>query len=304
MGYATARGGHAPGAQVTPGRRPHQPAPGSLRGHPAGDHGGGHVPGRCRICRPRRTSSSRPPPWRTTDPATVAKDKMKKSDVPFPFPLARTDDILGWGLSTATPGLSLSAASPWRPGTWCHPCQAGAQAPGHDRGQQPQGRGAGFGVETNVVTLITREGELALPHFLGRTRWPPICWTRSKDGGRILGPAGLPKIGIGPTRASKAALSGLSSMFWPAGRSKHGQIFFPRLRAGKTLRGVPAGRVGGTGGVLIPKGKHLRQSLPLGEASGLCGPTQKKRPNQGTYMEHRNGPTMARPTTPKRGPTP
>ena len=49
--------------------------------------------------------------------------------------------------------------------------------------------GAGFGVETNVVTLITRGGSWPCPGW-GRTRWPPICWTRSKDGG-ILGPAAL-----------------------------------------------------------------------------------------------------------------
>ena len=43
--------------------------------------------------------------------------------------------------------------------------------------------GAGFGTKTNVVTLITREGEWELPLMGERIRWRPICWTRFSGAG-------------------------------------------------------------------------------------------------------------------------
>ena len=51
-------------------------------------------------------------------PATVAQDKMKKSDDALSIPLARTDDILGWVAQAPPPRPLSSAGSPWRPGTW------------------------------------------------------------------------------------------------------------------------------------------------------------------------------------------
>ena len=48
-------------------------------------------------------------------------------------------------------------------------------------------------------------------------------------------------------------------------------------------------------------GSSLPKAFPLGEASGSCNPTQKKRPKSGHVHGHRNSPSTGtlRPTTPK-----
>ena len=50
-------------------------------------------------------------------PATVAQDKMKKSDDALSIPLARTDDILGWVAQHRHPGLFVCGFS-METGTW------------------------------------------------------------------------------------------------------------------------------------------------------------------------------------------
>ena len=99
-------------------------------------------------------------------PATVAQDKMKKSDDALSIPLARTDDILGWVAQHRHPGLFVCGFS-METRDMIANSRAKLERKHLDMivANNLKDAGAGFGVETNVVTLITREGELALPRM-------------------------------------------------------------------------------------------------------------------------------------------
>ena len=99
-------------------------------------------------------------------PATVAQDKMKKSDDALSIPLARTDDILGWVAQHRHPGLFVCGFS-METRDMVANSRAKLERKHLDMivANNLKDAGAGFGVDTNVVTLITREGELALPRM-------------------------------------------------------------------------------------------------------------------------------------------
>ncbi len=98
-------------------------------------------------------------------PATTADEKMKKSsDDDLSIPLARTNDILAWLGEHRREGQTL-----------CGFAMETQSMLEHARGKLARKRvdmiaannlrddGAGFGVETNRITLITQEKELELP---------------------------------------------------------------------------------------------------------------------------------------------
>ena len=100
-------------------------------------------------------------------PATVAQDKMKKTEMTdLSIPLARTDDILGWVAQHRHPGLFVCGFS-METRDMIANSRAKLERKHLDMivANNLRDAGAGFGVETNVVTLITREGELALPRM-------------------------------------------------------------------------------------------------------------------------------------------
>lgn len=97
-------------------------------------------------------------------PASVAEDKIKKQDGDMSIPLERTDDILGWVAQNRHPGLFVCGFS-----------METRNMLEHSVGKLEKKKldmivannlkvaGAGFGVETNVVTLITGDGVTELP---------------------------------------------------------------------------------------------------------------------------------------------
>ena len=97
-------------------------------------------------------------------PANVAADKMKKSDMDLSIPLERTNDILGWVAENRHPGLFVCGFS-----------METRDMLANSRGKLERKKldmivannlkvaGAGFGGNTNVVTIITKDGEQELP---------------------------------------------------------------------------------------------------------------------------------------------
>lgn len=97
-------------------------------------------------------------------PATVAEDKMKKSDGELSLALERTDDILAWvgankpenlfvcGFSMETKDLIENSTAKLHKKNLDMIVANNLKVPG-----------AGFGVDTNVVTLITAQGAEELP---------------------------------------------------------------------------------------------------------------------------------------------
>lgn len=97
-------------------------------------------------------------------PAAVADEKIKKKDGDLTLPLARTQDILGWvgahkpdglfvcGFSMETENLLENSTAKLHRKNLDMVVANNLKTPG-----------AGFGVDTNVVTLITREGAEELP---------------------------------------------------------------------------------------------------------------------------------------------
>ncbi len=97
-------------------------------------------------------------------PAQVADEKIKKSDGELTLKLERTQDILGWvgthkpeglfvcGFSMETEHLLENSAAKLHKKNMDMIVANNLKTPG-----------AGFGVDTNVVTLITREGAEPLP---------------------------------------------------------------------------------------------------------------------------------------------
>lgn len=97
-------------------------------------------------------------------PAQVAEDKMKKKDGELAIPLARTGDILGWVAEHRHPGLFVCGFS-METKDMLQNSQAKLERKKLDMivANNLKVAGAGFGVETNVVTVITADGAEELP---------------------------------------------------------------------------------------------------------------------------------------------
>ncbi len=97
-------------------------------------------------------------------PATVAEDKLKKSDGSMSIPLERTDDILGWVAQNRHPGLFVCGFS-METRDMVANSQLKLQKKHLDMivANNLKVAGAGFGVDTNVVTILTPDGIQELP---------------------------------------------------------------------------------------------------------------------------------------------
>lgn len=97
-------------------------------------------------------------------PANVAEDKMKKKDGEMSIPLARTSDILGWVAENRHPGLFVCGFS-METRDMLENSQAKLERKKLDMivANNLKVAGAGFGVDTNVVTVITADGAEELP---------------------------------------------------------------------------------------------------------------------------------------------
>ena len=97
-------------------------------------------------------------------PATVAEDKLKKSDGSMSIPLERTDDILGWVAQNRHPGLFVCGFS-METRDMVANSQRKLQKKHLDMivANNLKVAGAGFGVDTNVVTILTPDGVQELP---------------------------------------------------------------------------------------------------------------------------------------------
>lgn len=97
-------------------------------------------------------------------PAQVAKDKMKKKEGEMSIPLARTSDILGWVAEHRHPGLFVCGFS-METKDMLQNSQAKLERKKLDMivANNLKVAGAGFGVDTNVVTVITADGAEELP---------------------------------------------------------------------------------------------------------------------------------------------
>ena len=97
-------------------------------------------------------------------PAAVAEDKVKKQDGEMTIPLERTEDILGWVAQNRRPGQFVCGFS-METRDLLENSKAKLEKKKLDMivANNLKVAGAGFGVETNVVTLITRDGTEELP---------------------------------------------------------------------------------------------------------------------------------------------
>ena len=99
-------------------------------------------------------------------PANVAEDKMKKKDGDLSIPLERTQDILGWVAENRHPGLFVCGFSMETKDMIAN-SQAKLERKKLDMivANNLKVAGAGFGVSTNVVTIITKDGLQELPRM-------------------------------------------------------------------------------------------------------------------------------------------
>ena len=99
-------------------------------------------------------------------PATVSEHKMKKSDGELSIPLSRTEDILHWVAEHRHPGLFVCGFSMETKDMIAN-SQAKLERKKLDMivANNLKVAGAGFGVSTNVVTLITKDGLQELPRM-------------------------------------------------------------------------------------------------------------------------------------------
>lgn len=99
-------------------------------------------------------------------PANVAEDKMKKKDGDLSIPLERTQDILGWVAEHRHPGLFVCGFSMETKDMIAN-SQAKLEKKKLDMivANNLKVAGAGFGVSTNVVTVITKDGLQELPRM-------------------------------------------------------------------------------------------------------------------------------------------
>lgn len=97
-------------------------------------------------------------------PAQASPEKMKKGTGPLSLPLERTDDILGWLGRNRQPGQFLCGFSMETENLIGNSRQKLTKK-GIDMvcANSLRQAGAGFGGETNVLTLITQAGEEPLP---------------------------------------------------------------------------------------------------------------------------------------------
>ena len=97
-------------------------------------------------------------------PATVAENKIKKTDADLSIPLARTDDILGTLGRNRRPGQFLCGFS-METENMVENSLAKLRKKNIDMiaANNVKVAGAGFGVNTNVLTIITRDAQRSLP---------------------------------------------------------------------------------------------------------------------------------------------
>lgn len=97
-------------------------------------------------------------------PAQASPEKMKKGAGPLSLPLERTDDILGWLGRNRQPGQFLCGFS-METENLVENSRQKLTKKGIDMvcANSLRQAGAGFGGETNVLTLITQAGEEPLP---------------------------------------------------------------------------------------------------------------------------------------------
>lgn len=97
-------------------------------------------------------------------PASVAQDKMKKKDGDLSIPLERTDDILDWVSENRHPGLFVCGFS-METQNMVENSQKKLAKKHLDMiaANNLKVAGAGFGVDTNVVTILTPDGIRELP---------------------------------------------------------------------------------------------------------------------------------------------
>ena len=97
-------------------------------------------------------------------PAHQAEDKIKKSEGDMKIELERTDDILGWLGAHRREGQFLCGFSMETRDLLAN-SRAKLERKNIDMivANNLKTEGAGFGTDTNVVTLITKEGQTELP---------------------------------------------------------------------------------------------------------------------------------------------
>ena len=97
-------------------------------------------------------------------PAVVAEDKVKKKDGEMSIPLERTADILGWVAEHRRPDQFICGFS-METRDLVENSRAKLEKKKLDMivANNLKVAGAGFGVDTNVVTLITKDGAAELP---------------------------------------------------------------------------------------------------------------------------------------------
>lgn len=97
-------------------------------------------------------------------PANVADDKIKKRDGDMSIPLERTDDILGWVAEHRHPGLFVCGFSmETRDMLENSRKKLARKHLDMIAANNLKVAGAGFGVDTNVVTILTADGIQELP---------------------------------------------------------------------------------------------------------------------------------------------
>ena len=97
-------------------------------------------------------------------PSHQAEDKIKKSEGDMKIELERTDDILGWLGAHRREGQFLCGFSMETRDLLAN-SRAKLERKNIDMivANNLKTEGAGFGTDTNVVTLITKEGQTELP---------------------------------------------------------------------------------------------------------------------------------------------
>ena len=97
-------------------------------------------------------------------PVSIAEDKIKKQDGDMAIPLERTDDILGWVAEHRHPGLFVCGFSmETRDMLENSRKKLGRKHLDMIAANNLKVAGAGFGVDTNVVTILTADGIQELP---------------------------------------------------------------------------------------------------------------------------------------------
>ena len=97
-------------------------------------------------------------------PANVAEDKIKKQPGEMSIPLERTDDILGWVAEHRHPGLFVCGFSmETRDMVENSKKKLAKKHLDMIAANNLKVAGAGFGVDTNVVTILTADGIRELP---------------------------------------------------------------------------------------------------------------------------------------------